>query len=224
MMIFLIIVIVFCFIFNKNSTLNDKNDNLSSVGTLNQETADKESEIFYDELCPRRKTEYPDYTDIVFSKADKSSKLPDDFIPKNLKNIEDLGVKGSEKIICLRLDVFNSLKNMFADAKKDDINLAITSGFRTAEYQKWLVDYYIEKGQLNGIALPGYSEHQLGTAVDLTGSSIKYKSTDDNFYKTVEYKWLQKNASKYGFFLSYPIGNPDYKFEPWHWRFWGINE
>jgi len=66
----------------------------------------------------------------------------------------------------------------------------------------------------------GYSEHQLGTAVDLT--TIKTDGGLEGFDKTPEYKWLLENAYKYGFVISYPSGNAYYKFEPWHWRFVGV--
>lgn len=66
----------------------------------------------------------------------------------------------------------------------------------------------------------GYSEHQLGTAVDLT--TVKTDGGLEGFDKTPEYKWLLENAYKYGFIISYPAGNTYYKFEPWHWRFVGV--
>jgi len=36
------------------------------------------------------------------------------------------------------------------------------------------------------------------------------------------YRWLKDNAHNYGFILSYPEENSYYKFEPWHWRFVGV--
>jgi hypothetical protein len=40
--------------------------------------------------------------------------------------------------------------------------------------------------------------------------------------KTEEYKWLLDNAHKYGFILSYPKDDTYYIFEPWHWRYVGV--
>ncbi len=41
-----------------------------------------------------------------------------------------------------------------------------------------------------------------------------------DFVNTQEYKWLLKNANKYGFYLSYPENNLDgITFEPWHWHY-----
>ena len=67
----------------------------------------------------------------------------------------------------------------------------------------------------------GYSEHQLGTAVDLitTGQG---GMLDQAFAKTDAYGWLTENAYKYGFILSYPSGNSYYLYEPWHWRYVGV--
>jgi D-alanyl-D-alanine carboxypeptidase len=66
----------------------------------------------------------------------------------------------------------------------------------------------------------GYSEHQLGTAVDFTTPAIGAVLT--GFDKTASYQWLQANAYKYGFVLSYPKGNGYFVFEPWHWRYVGV--
>ncbi|MBC7836964.1 D-alanyl-D-alanine carboxypeptidase family protein [Acetobacteraceae bacterium] len=42
-----------------------------------------------------------------------------------------------------------------------------------------------------------------------------------NIDTTNAYAWLNKNAYKYGFVLSYPQGNAYYIYEPWHWRYVG---
>ena len=153
--------------------------------------------------------------------------MPDDFIPRDLQNVQYFNVRSAGGIICLRSDALESLKNMFDGAKKEGVLLAVTSGFRKSSIQQWLVNYYFNiRGEeaLKSIALPGYSEHQLGTTVDLTGSSINYKSTQSNFGNTVEGNWLNNNAYKYGFFMSYPLGNSEYIFEPWHYRFLGLDK
>ena len=65
----------------------------------------------------------------------------------------------------------------------------------------------------------GYSEHQLGTALDFATTEIG--AGFDGFEKTDAYRWLLDNAYQYGFILSYPQNNNYYQFEPWHWRFVG---
>ena len=70
----------------------------------------------------------------------------------------------------------------------------------------------------------GYSEHQLGTAVDLTTQKDgnRFSDASGGFDSTDGYTWMTQNAYKYGFVLSYPKGNSYYIYEPWHWRFVGV--
>jgi D-alanyl-D-alanine carboxypeptidase len=49
----------------------------------------------------------------------------------------------------------------------------------------------------------------------------------ESFKDTDEYKWLMKNAQDYGFILRYAKekeGITEVKFEPWHWRYVGVEE
>ena len=67
----------------------------------------------------------------------------------------------------------------------------------------------------------GYSEHQLGTTLDFTNA--KDGAVLEGFDKTAEFTWLTNNAYKYGFVMSYPKGNAYYIYEPWHWRYVGVD-
>lgn len=65
---------------------------------------------------------------------------------------------------------------------------------------------------------PGSSEHNLGLAMDII-------ATDDNFYQTPEYAWLEQNAADFGFILRYPKDKQHItrvEYEPWHWRYVGV--
>jgi len=75
------------------------------------------------------------------------------------------------------------------------------------------------------VAMPGFSEHgsPLNNAVDISNENGINGFSDDqvpeDFEKTDEYKWLQKNANKYNFYLSYPRDNAHgVGYEPWHWH------
>lgn len=38
------------------------------------------------------------------------------------------------------------------------------------------------------------------------------------FDQTDGFEWLSNHAAKFGYYLSYPIGNQKgYQYEPWHW-------
>lgn len=114
------------------------------------------------------------------------------------------------------------LEDMLEDAEDDGIDLRILSAFRSYDEQKQLKSAYTVtygSGANTFSADQGYSEHQLGTTVDITTPEIG--ATLSGFENTEAYAWLKKNAHKYGFVLSYPEQNGYYIFEPWHWRFVG---
>ena len=116
------------------------------------------------------------------------------------------------------------LRDMINNAKGDGINLRVVSGFRSFNEQTELKSSYdmiYGQGTANQFsASQGYSEHQLGTAVDF--STEENAGMLDGFENTEAYTWLKGNAHRFGFVLSYPEGNAYYQFEPWHWRFVGV--
>lgn len=116
-----------------------------------------------------------------------------------------------------------ALKRMFAAAARDGVELQTVSGFRSVAYQTDLIRRKLKKGMtirkaLSINAVPGYSEHQTGCAVDLTTPGVP--AADAGFADSKAFQWLQRNAAKFGFHLSFPPGNPyGYEYEPWHWRY-----
>jgi len=114
------------------------------------------------------------------------------------------------------------LEDMIEDATAAELNLKIVSAYRSFAEQSSIKSSYTMvygSGANQFSADQGYSEHQLGTTVDFTTDKVGGSFT--GFDQTDEYKWLMKNAYKYGFVLSYPQGNNYYQYEPWHWRFVG---
>ena len=117
------------------------------------------------------------------------------------------------------------LDQMFNAAYGDGVDLRVISAYRSFGDQSALKSTYnvtYGAGTANQFSADqGYSEHQLGTAIDITTPD-----TGDNFDLfdgTKAYKWLTDNAYKYGFILSYPKNNTYYVYEPWHWRFVGVD-
>ena len=114
------------------------------------------------------------------------------------------------------------LTKLFEDALDDDVKLWALSAFRSFDEQRELKGAYTVNygsGANAFSADQGYSEHQLGTTLDFTTENLGGGLI--GFGTTPAYTWLQKNAYKYGFVLSYPEGNAYYVFEAWHWRFVG---
>lgn len=115
------------------------------------------------------------------------------------------------------------LENLLKSAKNAGVELLLISAFRSFETQKDLKSQYkvtYGSGANTFSAEQGYSEHQLGTTADFTtlalGSAFSKSDTTEAF------TWLNQNAHAFGFVLSYPKGNAYYIYEPWHWRFVGV--
>lgn len=127
----------------------------------------------------------------------------------------------------LRKEAADALEALFLGAKEDGITLLGVSGYRSYETQKNVFDSYVRKdGEEKAMtysALPGYSEHETGLAIDVTGGNGKCAATDC-FAGTKEAIWLADHAPEYGFIIRYPEGKEDitgYKYEPWHLRYVG---
>lgn len=118
--------------------------------------------------------------------------------------------------------VYTELADMLDDAQDDGIEINVRSAYRSFDTQKNLKSAYsvsYGSGANTFSADQGYSEHQLGTTVDLTSPDISNQLV--GFDTTKAFAWLEDNAHKYGFVLSYPKNNAFYIYEPWHWRYVG---
>jgi D-alanyl-D-alanine carboxypeptidase len=151
--------------------------------------------------------------------------LNENYTPERLSEIDSEYLLKADSKLQIHKEVERYLSRMMDAAEDDGIDLKVLSSYRSFKTQMALKDGYVVTygaGTANQFsAEQGYSEHQLGTAVDLTTPAIggAYVS----FAKTEAYKWLLENAHSYGFILSYPEGNTYYQFEPWHWRFVGVD-
>lgn len=121
----------------------------------------------------------------------------------------------------LNSDVVAKANVMFDAAKKEGLNIYISSGFRSYNTQKNLYNNYVNRDGKAAAdtysARAGHSEHQTGLAFDVNQISSAF----DN---TAEAKWLASNAYKYGFILRYPKGKDGetgYMYESWHFRYVG---
>jgi D-alanyl-D-alanine carboxypeptidase len=158
--------------------------------------------------------------------VDRSHTLPSDYAPGDLVPLLDYGVPtlGSE---VLRREAAEHLGRLVEDAAVDGEELVVASGYRSYEEQKLshlrlLSVFGAEAGRMS--ATPGHSQHQLGTAVDFTNAAAAYEVWGF-FAQTSAHWWLEQHAWEYGFVLAYPQGKEDqtgYEWEPWHFRFVGV--
>ena len=110
---------------------------------------------------------------------------------------------------------------MVSAAAVEGVTLMIVSGYRGIEYQARLIRKKINAGQLVSDILqvnaaPGFSEHHTGRAVDIATPGSR--PLTEEFENTDAFRWLTENASRYGFFMTYPRDNCyGFIYEPWHW-------
>ena len=160
----------------------------------------------------------------LLQKYSKVFFLNEHYMPEKLKEIKKTYLYHEDEPKFLQTKITSFFEDMLEDALDDDINLWIISAFRSFDEQADLKGQYsvlYGSGANTFSADQGYSEHQLGTTVDFTTNNLG--GGLQGFETTPAYKWLQKNAHKYGFTLSYPEENQYYVFEPWHWRFVGTD-
>ncbi len=158
----------------------------------------------------------------LLAKYSKVYFLSEHYTPEELATIASQYVYPEDKELLLHAKVLPSLEAMLTEANDDDVDLRVTSAFRSFAAQGALKSGYkvtYGKGANAFSADQGYSEHQLGTTVDFTTEATHGALV--GFEKTPAYVWLTRNAHKYGFVLSYPKGNAYYQYEPWHWRYVG---
>lgn len=159
----------------------------------------------------------------LLQKYSKVFFLNEHYAPARLAQIEKEYAYNPDRPEKIHAQVRGYLEDMLNDAKDDGVDIYVRSSYRSFEEQRALKGAYTVTygaGTANAFSADqGYSEHQLGTTMDLSGS--RNESLTESFDKTKAYEWLTKNAYKYGFVLSYPKGNAYYVYEPWHWRFVG---
>lgn len=158
----------------------------------------------------------------LLAKYSKVYFLNEHYTPEKLIEIDKdhLYEPNTPKFIHAKVKPF--LEDMITAAKKDGITLLVASAYRSFDEQTSLKGAYkvtYGSGANTFSADQGYSEHQLGTTVDLTTPTLN--GSLEGFDKTPAYEWMKRYAYRYGFILSYPPNNSYYEFEPWHWRFVG---
>lgn len=153
--------------------------------------------------------------------VNKYYKLDKNYVPSDLELISSKFSANNQKMRSVAKEAF---EDMCEKALNENIKIYAGSTYRSYDYQLGLYNRYVLKDGFSGAetysARAGYSEHQLGLAVDILNGKWDYVSEDDK-----EYEWLINNSYNYGFILRYPRGSEyitGYMFEDWHFRYLGI--
>ncbi len=162
----------------------------------------------------------------LLKKYSKIYFLNENYVPSALSVIDPKYVSAAGRKLEIHHDVWPQLEKLLESSKDSGgTGLLVASSYRSFGTQAILKSSYkITYGTTAAnrfSAEQGYSEHQLGTTVDLT--TAKLGSLSASFDMTPEFTWLTEHAHEYGFVLSYPKNNKYYIYEPWHWRYVGID-
>ena len=157
-------------------------------------------------------------SDYKYIFVNKENRLNSDFKPNTLVKVTRCSLGN----FYLEEETATAYEYMCLNLIDEGLNISINSAYRSYEEQKKLYDDYLKlygKSYVNKyVAVPGYSEHQTGLALDLESLDC------DIFKNSKEYRWIKNNAYKYGFILRYQEGKENitgYNAEEWNIRYVG---
>jgi len=162
--------------------------------------------------------------DMILAHVNKFNALPSTYVPPGLTKVTGVSTQGTQY---LRGSILPYLYQLFGAASQAGFQLSIVSAYRSyqtqvATFNYWVSQYGYTLASL-GSALPGHSEHQLGTTLDL---GLAGKEWPTGYSNSAASSWIAKNAYKFGFTVSYQPGKESitgYIAEDWHIRFVGVD-
>ena len=163
--------------------------------------------------------------------VNKQNKLPDDWEEKveleTVWDIDDDEIKVEKEALLKFYELRDDL------AKHDGVFIELDSCYRSVEEQqdlwdRWTVEYG-ENYVKTYVAVPGYSEHHTGLAIDicLVKDGVVIDDNDDMIAERELFSKIHAKLADYGFILRYLEGRDDvtgYAYEPWHLRYVGSSE
>ena len=192
------------------------------IGGIFTTACDKKEEK--KETNTKTETKY-DYLVLV----NKYSQLPDDWE----KNVQLVSTKNAwDEDVKLEKQTYEQYKKLEKALKEEGVIIKLDSIYRSVKEQqdiwdKWSADP--EKGieyAKKYAAVPGYSEHHTGLAVDIViekdGKLIE--ENEDMIAEPEIFAKVHKKLADYGFILRYLKDRDDitgYTYEPWHLRYVG---
>jgi LAS superfamily LD-carboxypeptidase LdcB len=157
----------------------------------------------------------------VLLPATKADVLPDGYMPDDIVNVATGGIPAAGRQV-LRAIVLDDTRALIDAAASEGLDLYVGSGFRSQSYQAAVFAAQVKRwGDAETAnhysAMPGHSQHQLGTTIDFT-------DTFGAFRQSPAADWLRDNAHQFGFVLPYTsaaVPLTGYVDEPWHGRWVG---
>jgi D-alanyl-D-alanine carboxypeptidase len=177
--------------------------------------------------CVDRDVPAPRAADVVLTILDRSYALPAEYAPTDLVPASTAGLGGSSATKLIRSVVVDDLAAMAAAWRAAGLSITVESAYRSYGAQAATFDSWVSQlghsAALVRSARPGHSEHQLGTAIDVTSPGWGGRFGDWAI-ESPEGAWMAEHAWRYGFVMSYPAGSQSqtcFSYEPWHYRWIG---
>ncbi len=161
--------------------------------------------------------------------VNKQHKLPDDW-EKKVELKEDKDAWGDKVLV--EKEALKEFKKLREALLKENVDIELDSIYRSVKEQQNLWDEW-SKDPKKGpeyvkkfVAVPGYSEHHTGLAIDvcLKKNGKIIADNDEMIAEKKIFAKVHKKLADYGFILRYPEGKKEitgYEYEPWHFRYVG---
>ena len=159
--------------------------------------------------------------------VNKTNKLPDDY-EANVPLVTAKNSMGRE--FQIERETYAHFVKLRDELLKRGIQIELDSVYRSVARQKEIVKEFTEKYGADYVkkyvAVPGYSEHHTGLAVDIC-LVVNGKVIDDNDEMIAQkaiFAKIHPLLENYGFILRYLPGKENitgYSYEPWHFRYVG---
>ncbi len=141
----------------------------------------------------------------------------------------------------MRKEVYDAFMNMKAEANKSGISLKVVSSYRSFKHQNSIWERKFKSNASQGLTaensikkiieystIPGTSRHHWGTDMDIVDANAKQPKSllnPINFEENACFgkfkRWMDDNASHFGFYLVYTndSNRKGFKYEPWHYSY-----
>ena len=180
-----------------------------------------------DDPCIDRDLAAPPAGDVVLTVLDRTYTLPPSYAPDDLVPAAEAGLGGASGAKLVRSALIDDLAGMRTAWQAAGLTIVIDSAYRSfadqaATFERWVALVGPEEALVRS-ARPGHSEHQLGTAIDVSSPGWSGRF-GDWATESAEGGWMAEHAWEYGFVMSYPAGAEHvscFGYEPWHYRWIG---
>ena len=161
--------------------------------------------------------------------VNKQNKLPDDY--ESIVNLINVTNSFGNRTFEIEGKTYENFAKLREDLlKSNGIQIELDSVYRSVSEQQRVWDEFIikygEEYTKKYVAVPGYSEHHTGLAVDicLVINGIIIDDNDEMIAQKEIFKVIHSKLVNYGFILRYLEGKESitgYSYEPWHFRYVG---